>query len=282
VKHLSAALAAALSAVLFAAPALAQTPVAPPPAPHWNHDPAAAAAEGPAHWGTIYQPYATCGGDAGGGFFEVGKKQSPVDIGGAQVAALPAPRFLYGTTPFAVDNTGHVVEVPYAPGSQLVIGDDTYDLIQFHFHAPSEHTVNGRPAVAELHLVHRNAQTLNLAVVGVLIEVGAPGTRPNAQLDAILQAAPLEEGKVEVEGQTISAAALLPRNAASFWTYSGSLTTPPCSEGVKWTVLKNPIQISQASLKRFRDIIAGFPGYETAPVNNRPTRPLNGRVILSN
>jgi carbonic anhydrase len=244
----------------------------------WNHNPGNDI--GPTHWGTVTFPFATCGSVLApdGAFVQVGKKQSPVDIVGAQAAALPPPLFLYGNTPFEVENTGHVVEVPYAAGSRLLIGLDTYDLIQFHFHAPSEHTVNGRLADMELHLVHRNALQ-NLAVVGILLQVGP---RPNPVIEEIFRVAPQDPGAQALEGRTLSALEVLPRNPFSFWTYSGSLTTPPCSEGVKWTVLKNPVNVSQATVDRFRSIIARFPNYAGFDANNRPVTPLNGRAILSN
>jgi carbonic anhydrase len=253
---------------LSAAPALAQ---------EWNHDPGSEV--GPSRWGTVTFPFSTCGSILEpGGFVEVGRKQSPVDIAGATAAALPPPIYLYGATPFEVENTGHVIEVPYAAGSRLVIGLDAFDLVQFHFHAPSEHAVNGRLADAELHLVHRNALG-NLAVVGVLLQVGA---RPNALVEQIIGAAPAVEGANALEGRTLNALSLLPRNPFSFWTYSGSLTTPPCSEGVKWTVLKEPVQVSAAAVARLRALIAAFHGYAGYDANNRPVRPLDGRAILSN
>lgn len=259
---------AAAAVLCLAAPAAAQ---------EWNHDPASAI--GPTRWGTVAFPFATCGSELPpGGFTEVGRKQSPVDIAGAQSALLPPPIYAYGNTPFTVENTGHVVEVPYAAGSRLVLGLDVFDLVQFHFHAPSEHTVNGRPADMELHLVHRNALG-NLAVIGVLLQVGP---RPNPLIEEIFANAPTTEGAKELHGRTLNALELLPRNPFGFWTYSGSLTTPPCSEGVKWTVLKNPVNVSQATVDRFRAIIAAFPGYEGFGANNRPVAPLNGRAVLSN
>ncbi|HET9596277.1 MAG TPA: carbonic anhydrase family protein [Anaeromyxobacteraceae bacterium] len=257
----------------LSSPALAQS---------WNHDPASPI--GPTFWGTVTFPFATCGsanapGFAQATFVEVGKKQSPVDIVNAQPAALPAPFYVYGNTPFEVENTGHVIEVPYAAGSSLRIGTDTFNLVQFHFHTDSEHTVNGRPSPMEVHLVHQNALG-NLAVVGILLEVGP---NPNLLIEEIFANAPVLAGTtVAVEGRTLNARDLLPRNAASFWTYSGSLTTPPCSEGVKWTVLKNTVQVSQRTVDRFKAIVAAFPGYGGFKQNNRPVRPLDGRAILSN
>jgi carbonic anhydrase len=251
--------------------------LAPARAQQWNHDPESPV--GPPTWGTVTFPFATCGSVLPGTpFTEVGKKQSPIDITGAQAALLPPPLYRYGNTPFEVENTGHVVEVPYAPGSNLVIGFDVFELVQFHFHTDSEHAVNGRKSPMELHLVHRNALG-NLAVVGVLLEVGP---RPNPLIEEIFANAPIKAGAtVSVEGRSLNALELLPRNAASFWTYSGSLTTPPCSEGVKWTVLKNTVQVSQATVERYRKIVAEFPGYNGFPRNNRVVTPLNGRAILS-
>jgi len=239
----------------------------------WNHNPASDI--GPNFWGSLTFPFATCG--AGDPFVEVGKKQTPVDIVTADTvaAALPALAFQYHATPFVVENTGHVVEVPYEPGSALRVGQDTYGLLQFHFHAPSEHTVNGQFAAAELHLVHRNA-LLDLAVVGVLVHVGSP---VNAVIDAILLNAPIEEGEIELGG-SVNAKNVLPPSK-SYYNYSGSLTTPPCSEGVRWFVLKEPVFVSQEAIDRLHEIISDFPHYEGFPDNNRPVRPLNGRAILN-
>ena len=245
----------------------------------WNHDPASDI--GPNFWGTVTFPFATCGSvlvvDPVGPFVEVGKKQTPVDIVTANTvpAALPGLTFQYLATPFIVENTGHVVEVPYAPGSSLRVGQDTYELLQFHLHAPSEHTIDGVSAAAELHLVHRNI-LLDLAVVGVMINVGAP---VNAAIDKILLNAPLDEGGVDLGG-LISAKDVLPQ-FVSYYNYSGSLTTPPCSEGVRWFVLKEPVFVSQAAIDNLHLIISRFPEYGGFPDNNRPVRPLNGRAILN-
>lgn len=221
----------------------------------WNHNPASDI--GPTFWGELTFPWATCG--AGGPFVEVGRKQTPVNIVTADTVptALPALAFQYNDVePFVVENTGHVVEVPYAPGSTLRVGRDTYNLLQFHFHAPSEHTVNGQFAAAELHLVHRN-NLLDLAVVGVLVNVGTP---VNAVINAILLNAPLEEGESELDG-SVNARDVLPR-FKSYYNYSGSLTTPPCSEGVRWFVLKDPVFVSQQAIDRLHQIIGAFPHYD--------------------
>jgi len=238
----------------------------------WNHNPASNI--GPNHWGTVTFPFATCG--AGDPFVEVGKKQTPVDIDTANTitAGLPAIAFQYRKTPFKVENTGHVVEVPYAAGSTISIDHDTYELLQFHFHAPSEHTVNGKSAAAELHLVHRN-NLLDLAVVGVLVNVGYP---VNTIIDEILRNAPRAEGEIDLHG-TINAKDVLPQ-FKGYYTYSGSLTTPPCSEGVRWFVLREPVFVSQEAIDHLHDVIREFPHYDGFADNNRPVRPLNGRAIL--
>jgi carbonic anhydrase len=242
----------------------------------WNHDPDSAI--GPNLWGSLTFPFATCGAVVDGSFVEVGRKQAPVNIVTADTvaAALPALVFQYKTTAAVVENTGHVVEVPYEPGSAIRVGQDTYDLSQFHFHAPSEHTVNGQFAAAELHLVHRNA-LLDLAVVGVLVNVGSP---VNTVIDEILRNASTESGEEVDLGGSINAKDVLPQ-FKSYYTYSGSLTTPPCSEGVRWFVLKEPVFVSQAAIDHLHDVISEFTNYEGFRNNNRPVRPLNGRVILN-
>jgi carbonic anhydrase len=192
--------------------------------------------------------------------------------------ALPALAFVYATTPFEIENTGHVVEVPYAEGAAtLRIGFDAYALVQFHFHTPSEHTIDGGHGEMEVHLVHRNTVG-DLAVVGVILRVGA---NPNPLIEQILANAPSATGAVELEGE-VNATSLLPVSAgASYWTYSGSLTTPPCTEGVRWLVAKEPVNVSAAAVANLRRIVSQFPGYGGSGDNNRPVRPLDGRVVLS-
>lgn len=282
-------LACAFACALCVAPASAQVV-------EWSHDPAADI--GPDFWGSLTFPFATCGskfdpvlGGLQPTLVEVGKKQTPVDIVPSTTIAalLPPLLFGYGTTPFVVENNGHVVEVPYAAGSSVLIGLDRYELLQFHFHAPSEHTVNGVNAAIEMHLVHRDVLG-NLAVVGVPVQVGTPRNR---LLEDIIATAPLEEGEASLPTRTISARGLLP-SSTSYYTYTGSLTTPPCTEGVRWIVLKNPLFVSQATADRLHEIIARFPTHCVAkdpatnecvtpghPDNNRPVRPLNGRNILN-
>jgi carbonic anhydrase len=207
--------------------------------------------------------------------------QTPIDIvtGSAVLAVLPDIGFKYQSTPFEVENTGHVVEVVYQAGSSIRLGrsvTDIYQLVQFHFHAPSEHTINGKHYDAELHLVHKNVLG-QLVVIGVLLSQSA--TTPSGIFDDILTTAPMVEGTGSRDGITIAAASLLPEDPGYF-TYSGSLTTPPCTEGVRWFVMETPLSVSPFVIQRLHLLTAQFPGYNGFPDNNRPVTPLNGRTVL--
>jgi carbonic anhydrase len=242
----------------------------------WNHDPASP--EGARVWGRLTPEFATCGAvfQDGGPFVEAGMKQSPIDIDTRRAIPrdLPRLRFGYRSLHGEVENTGHVVEVPYENGSRLTIGETRYDLVQFHFHARSEHTIDGQSTPLEVHLVHRNVLG-DFAVVGVLLKVGP---RPSPLVDLIFQNAPLHKGSNELP-EEINAGALLPRSTESFYLYSGSLTTPPCSEGVRWVVMKDPVTVSQSAVDTMMAINAvnNGTGYE---FNHRPVRPLNTRAVL--
>jgi carbonic anhydrase len=240
----------------------------------WSHDPSSEL--GPEHWGELGPAYRTCGAaiDGFAGFQQTGRKQSPIDLETTTPERLPNLVFAYQPTPLEIENTGHVVEVPYQPGSELVVGDDVYQLLQFHFHAPSEHTVSGRSSPMELHLVHQD-NLGTLAVVGVLLEIGA---QPNASITEIFEHAPGDEGSTETGG-AVDARDLLPRSRG-YYTYSGSLTTPPCTEGVRWFLLRRPVQVSAETVEAFHALIGDFPGYDGFEDDNRPVRPLNGRAVL--
>jgi carbonic anhydrase len=242
--------------------------------PPWNHDPASPI--GPNHWGTIGFP--VCG---------TGTGQSPVNIDTRAVTRLNGPPLLinYDRSELAIENTGHVVEVPIPAGftDTLRIGPDTYQLVQYHFHAPSEHEINGRLADVEAHFVHQNSQS-DTAVVGVFFRSGAD---PNPLLDKILFSAPVTANDEVTVGEA-NPAELFPvtgrssknnLNVGSFYTYSGSLTTPGCTEGVRWFVLADGGHVSPAAVRRFHFVISQFPNYGGYPNNNRPVQPLNGRVI---
>ncbi len=258
----------------------------------WNHNPDDAAL-GPSGWGTIDPSFETC---------LTGESQTPVDIAAGAPTTGAQLQFSYPDNPLVVENNGHVIEVPIPAGNgnTLRVGSNTYSLLQFHFHAPSEHTLNGRSFPMELHLVHRNTAG-ELAVVGVFLEVG-PGSRP--LFDDIFTNAPDVAGEEHETHAEMNAKSILPALASAavqspavqmpgvggadqlgmigrYNAYSGSLTTPPCSEGVSWYVLKDTVRISQTAVDRMHELVAEFPGYEGFPDNNRPVQPLNGRTITN-
>jgi carbonic anhydrase len=246
-----------------------------PPAgegPAWNHDPGDTDL-GPSAWGEIDESFEQC---------RTSDAQSPVDIAGAVPRDLPALEFRYEETPLEVENTGHVIEVPMpeASANTLTIGDDEYRLVQFHFHAPSEHTLAGRSYEAEAHLVHESEEG-ELAVVGVLLEGGSP---PSPLVELVVENAPEAAGdRVELEERD-PVELLLVRDPGSadtggHFTYSGSLTTPGCTEGVRWLVLRDTLGISADATARLHELASGFPGYDGYKNNNRPTQPLGDRVV---
>ena len=271
-----------VAAATIAAPLLWPTPtLRPAPAraetATWNHDPGSAL--GPYRWADNGFP--TCGR---------GVRQSPVDIRTRRTAAHHGSPLLlkYQESELTVENTGHVIEVPIPTGVQAILrlDGDRYDLEQYHFHAPSEHAINGRLADVETHFVHHNAQGVT-AVVGVLFR---RGPEPNALLDKILLSAPALAGGTVHVGDASPAELFddlgriaLNRDGRvqvdSFYTYDGSLTTPGCTENVRWSVLAAAGQVSNAAVARLHEVISRFPGYGGYPNNNRPPQPLNGRVV---
>jgi len=206
-------------------------------------------------------------------------QQSPIDIvpDKALAATFSALLFKYKPTPLTIENTGHYVEVPYNPTSYLYVGTqptDVYQLVQFHFHAPSEHTINGVRYDAELHLVHINVigQT---AVVAVLLKSSAAGL---AIFDTIMANSPTSPGGTELS-EEVNVFDLLPFGRG-FYRYAGSLTTPACSEGVQWFVMQDPVPITPGALAKLHSVISLFPNYGLYPNNNRPIANLNGRSVL--
>ena len=243
----------------------------------WNHDPASPI--GPNHWGDIGFP--TCG---------QGTSQSPINIMTDSVAAFHGSPLLlrYESSELGIENTGHVVEVPIptSANSSMQISGDRFELVQYHFHAPSEHTIDGRLADAEAHFVHMNALGVT-AVVGVFFRLGL---EPNTLLDRILLAAPVTAGDEvhageanpaelfhDIRGVRTTSAGRVQVN--SFYNYNGSLTTPGCTQDVRWFVLADGGTVSNAAVARFHEVIARFPDYNGYPNNNRPVQPVNGRII---
>jgi carbonic anhydrase len=250
----------------------------------WNHNPQSAS--GPLVWGAFAPAYATCGSAvnlaSSSAVIAVGMKQTPINIisASAGLGVLPELSFRYRPTAMEVENTGHVVEVVTDPGSFLRIGTsptDEYNLLQFHFHAPSEHMIDGKVYDAELHLVHTNILG-ETTVVGVLLN-----SSPNAVsgvFDQIMNLAPMISGTSAGQaGMEIRITDLLPP-WRGFYTYTGSLTTPPCTESVRWYVLSTPVDVTASFIQQLHSVISSFPGYNGYPNNSRPVLPLNGRPVL--
>ncbi len=224
---------------------------------HAAHEWSYSGSEGPEHWGELSPEFAAC---------KTGHRQSPVNIVSAQSADLPAIQFEYKPSPLHIINNGHTIQINYAPGSFIKIGDKRYELKQFHFHHPSEETIKGKRFPLELHLVHSDADG-NLAVVSVLLEDGSA----NSLIETLWGLAPKTAGPEKDDDKLqINVADLLPSNR-SYFAFAGSLTTPPCTEGVSWFVLKTPITISRKEGMKFAEIY---------PLDERPTQSLNGRPVL--
>lgn len=229
---------------------------------HWTYT----GDTGPAAWGSLSLENLACA---------EGSSQSPIDI--VSTAATSAPGSLaiqYRPTSLSIDHhehitgvldNGHTIQVNCAGAGSLTIDGKSYELVQFHFHSPSEHTVDGKSFPMELHVVHRSADD-SLAVIGTLIEEG----RNNRAFDTLWAHLPEKEGQeVRLPDVIVNVDNLLPANHACY-RYAGSLTTPPCSEGVKWLVMKKPIALSSGQIAKFRAIFHD---------NHRPTQPLNGRAV---
>jgi carbonic anhydrase len=221
---------------------------------HWSYQ----GSTGPAKWSTLEHEYATCG---------TGTAQSPIDIQDAvaKKSDLPPIVFDYKPSPLKIIDNGHTIQVNYAPGSSITVEGKKYELVQFHFHKPSEERINGRTYDMVAHLVHKD-QDGNLAVVAVLLKIGGA----NKMIQTLWDALPRKKDEEEVKSVEVNAADLLPANKSAYYTFTGSLTTPPCSEGVTWFVLKTPSVISEEEVIRF--------GHSYS-MNARPTQPLNGREI---
>ena len=219
----------------------------------WGYE----AENGPDVWARLSPEYRLC---------SAGIHQSPIDIVNPTPAELPLITFNYQPTSLNIRNTGNTIEVVYTEGSWLEVDGTKYHLLQFHFHAPSEHTVTGNLYDMEMHLVHKSEDGM-LAVIGVFIKSGSVNTAFNT----FWQHLPALSGEsTQVDGVVLNAFDLLPHTKHTY-RYNGSLTTPPCSEDVKWFVLTTPIEMSRSQIAAFKAILSG---------NNRPVQPLNGRELF--
>lgn len=222
-----------------------------------------------AHWSYSGEHGAKQWGDMEPGFAEckLGKQQSPIDIRGVVKAELPTIGFDYKQSSAEVVNNGHTIQVNLAAGGSVMLDSGEYKLLQFHFHTPSEERIKGKAYPMVAHLVHKNAEGM-LAVVAVLFKQG----KENAALKAAFSALPAKEGASTVLEGGINAADILPAKR-NYYKFVGSLTTPPCSEGVRWQVLKQPVELSRAQIAAFQKLYK---------MNARPVQPLNGRRIEEN
>ncbi|MEH7122423.1 carbonic anhydrase family protein [Bacillus sp. JJ1773] len=223
---------------------------------HWSYE----GETGPEHWGDINPDYAVCTN---------GKEQSPINIQTSQVIEDEKIANLdinYKPTSFFLINNGYTIQgTPSTLDNSFVVDNKEYKLAQFHFHTPSEHQFNGQNFDMELHFVHKDANN-QLAVLGLMIKEGAS----NIYLEKAWNVIPTEETTEDVKlTEPIDLMSLLPKNKDSF-RYNGSLTTPPCSEAVKWAVLEEPIEMSKEQIDKFRNIF---------PDNHRPVQSLNEREV---
>ncbi len=219
--------------------------------PHWSYQ----GAEGPDGWADLAPDFASCAR---------GQRQSPIDIREGIRVELDPLKFDYQPVPFGVIDNGHTIQVNVGPGNAIEVSGRRYDLVQFHFHRPSEERINGRQFDMDVHLVHKDPQG-RLAVVAVLLQQG----RQHPLVQAIWNNLPLEKNEEQRAVGTLDLTQLLPEDRR-YYTYMGSLTTPPCSEGVLWMVFKQPVTVAAEQLAIFGRLY---------PMNARPVQPTGNRMI---
>jgi carbonic anhydrase len=220
-------------------------------APHWDYEGPA----GPSEWARLNPEFAACA---------TGTRQSPIDIRDGIKVELDPVQFDYKPSAFSVIDNGHTVQVDVAPGNWIEVMGRRWQLVQFHFPRPSEERIDGKPFDRVAHLVHKDAEG-RIAVVAVLLQSGS--AQPVVQ--AVWNNLPLEKGQPLAARAPLDLNALLPEQRG-YYTYMGSLTTPPCSEGVLWMVMKQPVGISPEQIGIFARLY---------PMNARPVQGAAGRLI---
>ena len=224
---------------------------------HWDY----LGKEGPLRWGKLDPAYAAC---------SEGHEQSPIDIRNARLnKALQPIEFHYVTGSVIEENNGHTIVVNVKPGSYIVAEGVRFELIQFHFHHPAEETVKGKYSDMEVHLVHKSADG-KLAVVAV--RMAEDVAKPNAVLAALWPQIPRAKGDTVKVTDMVNPGGLLPADRG-YWTYTGSLTTPPCTEGVRWFVFEEELALSRDQLRTFGTLYR---------MNARPIQEPHGRKIEAN
>ncbi len=223
-------------------------------AAHWSYEGDAA----PQNWSKLNPDFMLC---------EKGKNQSPIDIHGALKTHSQPLNISYKLAPDSIINNGHSIQVNVKEGDVLTLDGDKFVLQQFHFHAPSENTIDGKSFPLEAHFVHMDANG-EIAVVAVMFETG----KSNPELEKIWQHIPSQTGQTAALRENVDLSGLLPKNLTHY-RFSGSLTTPPCTEGVRWLVVKQPMTVTVQQLNAFTSVMHH--------ANNRPQQKLDGRVIVS-
>ena len=221
--------------------------------PHWGYS----GNEGPENWGKLADNFTLC---------EKGVNQSPINITNSIEANLPTLLLRYGQAASNIENNGHTVQINFPADSGFMLDKTKYELKQVHFHSPSENTIEGNSYPLEAHFVHADPLG-QLAVVAVMFKEGSK----NDALANALQQLPTKKGDKHLLNNKIYPREMMPKDM-SYYHFSGSLTTPPCSEGVLWLVLKQPITASNAQIKAFESTFGH--------ANNRPVQPVNHRPVL--
>ncbi|MBE7447135.1 MAG: carbonic anhydrase family protein [Planctomycetia bacterium] len=226
------------------------------PSDHWDYE----GELGPDHWDKLVMEKWHC---------KIGDMQSPIGISVTEKAKLDNIVFHYYTTPLEILNNGHTIQINYEKGSSITIGHKKYDLVQFHFHTPGEHVIHGKHYPMEAHLVHKGEHG-QLVVVAIPIEKG----KENLFINTLWSNFPKDVGNLHIVSDVrICASQLLPKNTTAYYTYTGSLTTPPCTEHVNWFILKTPIEVSEAGLHKFTSLFKH---------DARPIQPIHERVVREN
>jgi len=224
----------------------------PPPEVPWTYE----GKTGAGKWARLSETFATCG---------IGTRQSPIDIRETIRADLPPIRFSYKPVPLSIVDTGHSIQVNTVGAGSITVDGEDYELVEFHFHKPSEEKINGKGYDMEAHLVHKS-KAGRLTILAVMLQTG----KEQKLVRTLWNNLPLEQNRIVSKPEiSIDPMQLLPATR-EYFTYSGSLSTPPCSEGVLWLVLKSPMQVSKEQAAGFGKIYRN---------NARPVQPANGRVI---
>ncbi len=220
---------------------------------HWGYS----GDESPKHWGELHKDYGLCSS---------GKNQSPIDLKSFIESDLAAIEFNYSTLVSDIVNNGHTVQANYAAGSSITLNGHNFELKQFHFHTPSENHINGKSYPMEAHLVHAD-KTGNLAVVAVMFEQSVA----NSAMADLWKQIPKKAGDKDSLSSKVNVSNLLPENK-DYYRFNGSLTTPPCTEGVVWLVMKNSVSVSKQQIETFSNVMHH--------ANNRPVQAMNARPVL--